>query len=229
MRQAARPVRSRSAPPRPVSRSEYRPAPGSESGPKQGLEQGLKRASPPAPAVMTGQGREPAEGPSPASQTRPRASKMPPVPFSPEWEALWHQMAVGSPRPLAVWTYPELGTDLRGDASADRRRVLQELIAALKMPRGSHAFWPYALPPENTPAVDMFLSGLARFRPASVLLMGDRAASDLAPIGPLPAGALQNCLCRGCRFVRLPDMSVIAGSSASVRARLIEFIRTSLV
>ena len=130
---------------------------------------------------------------------------------------------------MAVWTYPELGIDLRGNASADRRRVLQELIVALKMPKGSHAFWPYSLPPENTPAVDMFLSGLARFRPASVLLLGDRAASELASIGPLPAGPLQNCLCRGCRFVRLPDMGVIAGSSASVRARLIEFIRTSLV
>ncbi len=137
-------------------------------------------------------------------------------------------MSAASPRPQAVWTYAELGTDLRGQASAARRAVLQGLIAALHMPRGSHAFWPYCLPADNLPELDMFFTGLARFRPSSVLLLGDRAATDFALAGTMPSGPLQDCLCRGYRFVRLPDMDAIAAMAPPARNRLIAFVRTIL-
>jgi len=39
---------------------------------------------------------------------------------------------------------------------------------------------------------------------------------------------LQDCLCQGYRFVRLPDMESIAQMSTPAKNRLISFIRTSL-
>jgi len=137
-------------------------------------------------------------------------------------------MSVSGKRPALVWTYAELGTDLRGQADAGRRQVLQSLIAELRLPKGSHAFWPYCLPPDNAPESDMFLAGITRFRPGLVLLAGGQAAADLAGLGPLPSVSFQIADCRGFRFILLPALSEAAKMAGPRRARHITFIRTAV-
>ncbi|MDR2123972.1 MAG: hypothetical protein LBP38_03185 [Desulfovibrio sp.] len=62
--------------------------------------------------------------------------------FSAPWRALLEKT---QPAPL-VWTYEELGCDLQGTPSAQRSHCLKALIAELRLPRGSSAFWPLCLP-----------------------------------------------------------------------------------
>ena len=218
---AARKPSRHSAPPPAAAAARSTPFGGAEaSGPQTDFK------AHPAPPVATPPSVSSASlPPTPQPASAPRIG---PEGFSPAWKSLWEQRFAISPQPQTVWTYAELGTDLHGQASAERRTVLQNLIVALHMPKGSHAFWPYCLPPDNTPDLPMFFSGLARFRPVTVLLMGDRAAEAFAACGAMPSGPLQDCLCQGYRFVRLPDMEDIAQMSAPAKNRLIAFIRTSL-
>lgn len=187
--------------------------------------------TPPASGVSAA----PVAAPAPAAVPAPAAASARPVstppaaaPWPAAWESLWQQMSASGGRAAAVWTYAELGTDLRGQASQARREALQALIRDLKLPRGSHAFWPYALPPGNTPEPDMFLAGLARFQPGLVLMAGGRAAADLVALGPLPEVDLQLGVCRGSRCIRLPELETIASFGAARRAQLLALIRAAL-
>jgi hypothetical protein len=137
-------------------------------------------------------------------------------------------MSAAAALPAAVWTYAELGADLRGQADAGRRKALQTLIADLRLPRGSHAFWPYSLPPDNAPEPELFLAGLRRFRPGIVLLAGARAAADLAGIGPLPSVNFQLAACRDLRFILLPGLADMDATSGLRREQMLAFIRDSL-
>ena len=161
--------------------------------------------------------------PSRAQHTEPEA-----VAWSEVWQSLWVQMSASGSRPAAVWTYAELGTDLRGQADAARRQALQALIADLRMPKGSHAFWPYCLPPDNKPEPDMFSAGLTRFRPGLVLLIGDQAAGDLAALGSLPEVSLQLKMCCGMQFIRLPGLAEVSALSGPRREQLVAFIRAAI-
>ena len=143
------------------------------------------------------------------------------------WQALWTQVSVPGSRPAAVWTYAELGADLRGRADAGRRQVLQTLLGALRLPKGSHAFWPYCLPPDNAPEPEMFLAGLTRFRPWLVLLAGGRAVADLAGLG-LPSVNFQLAACGGFRFILLPDLAEVAEMTAPRREQLVAFVRAAI-
>jgi hypothetical protein len=83
-----------------------------------------------------------------------------------------------------LWTYAELGQDLRGGGDRARSAGLRELIGRLQLPRGSSAFWPLTLeegwarfleagaPPPDSP---FFLRGLARLRPQAVILFGEHS------------------------------------------------------
>jgi len=84
--------------------------------------------------------------------------------------------------PLMVWTYRELGADLSGRADPARGALWRELIKLLGLPRGSVAFWPFALPLQTGgDAVHMepFLAGLARIAPRALVVFG---AQDFEPI-----------------------------------------------
>jgi len=141
------------------------------------------------------------------------------------WQSLWTKIFTSSKRPAVVWTYAELGTDLRAQADAKRRQILRTMIDELHLPGGSHAFWPYCLPPDNAPEPEMFLAGLARFRPGLVLLAGVQARTDLAGLGALPSVNFQIASCRGFRFILLPGLTEIAEMPGPRREQLIAFIR----
>ena len=195
------------------------------------LAEALRAAGQPSPAGARA-GKTPPRPksgrPVPPPQPDPVSAKPtgPTGPIWPEaWQSLWVQASAIAKQPAVVWTYAELGTDLRGQADAGRRQILRTLLAELDLPKGSHAFWPYCLPPGNAPEPEMFLAGLNRFRPGLVLLAGGQAAADLAGIGTLPAVNFQIVSCLGLRFVLLPGLAEMAGMAGSRREQLLDFIR----
>jgi len=92
-------------------------------------------------------------------------------------------LAKTPPAPLMVWTYRELGADLSGRADPARGALWRELIKRLDLPRGSVAFWPFALPEEGESEVvhmEPFLAGLARIAPKSLVVFGTHAFEPIA-------------------------------------------------
>jgi hypothetical protein len=95
--------------------------------------------------------------------------------------------------PKLVWTYLELGQDLAGRADQRRSECWRKLIARLGWPRGTVAFWPYALYREGThrPDRDAFLAGLKRLDPSGLVVFGAKPlldclgdADQLSTLGP---------------------------------------------
>jgi hypothetical protein len=102
-----------------------------------------------------------------------------------------------TPAAPLLWTYAELGQDLRGDGDPARSAGLKELIGRLQLPRGSSAFWPLTLTegwPQDLeadsapPEACFFLHGLSRLRPRAVILFGEQSCllSGLAFSSRLP-------------------------------------------
>lgn len=75
----------------------------------------------------------------------------------------------------SVWTYEGLGQDLTGQPSAERRKTLGRLLAAVRLPKGFVGFFPYCLPSGNALAQhqDVFLEAISRLNPASVVIFGE--------------------------------------------------------
>lgn len=100
------------------------------------------------------------------------------------WRALLDRIRKG---PVA-WTYPELGLDLTGRASPERRECLNQLLHSLHRRAGTHTFWPYALPekPESdpTPRLDIFWSGLRELGVKMLIIMGSTASNAIGLSGP---------------------------------------------
>ena len=92
-------------------------------------------------------------------------------------------LAKAPPAPLMVWTYRELGADLSGRADPARGALWRELIKRLDLPRGSVAFWPFALPTDGGSDVvhkEPFLAGLARIAPKALVVFEERAFRRIA-------------------------------------------------
>jgi len=87
------------------------------------------------------------------------------------------------PAPMMVWTYRELGSDLCGRADPARGALWRELIKLLELPRGSVAFWPFALPAKGEGDevwMEPFLAGLARIAPKALVVFGEEASPPIA-------------------------------------------------
>lgn len=99
------------------------------------------------------------------------------VPLLPldKWPLAWKDILGRTPKnPLILWTYEELGYDLGGEANPDRRGLLYRLIKDLSLAKGSHAFWPLYLFPDNATSFEnmqMFMSGVQYLNPNWVIFM----------------------------------------------------------
>lgn len=102
-----------------------------------------------------------------------------PAPKPPVWPEPWLALAKSLCRPArTVWTYPELGLDLGGQADPDRRRRLTELIRRLAWPKGSITYWPHAVwsGQDMVPDLAIFWQGLERIKPDLLVLFGQDMA-----------------------------------------------------
>lgn len=88
------------------------------------------------------------------------------------WAGFLSKMPQGA---QSVWTYEGLGQDLTGQPSAERRKTLGRLLAAVRLPKGFVGFFPYCLPSGGSLAQhqDVFLEAVSRLNPSSVVLFDE--------------------------------------------------------
>lgn len=119
----------------------------------------------------------PADSPAPvrAESNRAAASVLGQEP----WAGFLAKMPQGA---QSVWTYEGLGQDLTGQPSAERRKTLGRILAAVRLPKGFVGFFPYCLPSDNATVLhqDAFWDAVTRLRPASVVLFSDSQDDPLA-------------------------------------------------
>lgn len=124
----------------------------------------------PDPSASAAQGRDRSGDPAgPAGSDRPvSASVLAQLP----WAGLLAKVPQGV---QSIWTYEGLGQDLTGQPSAERRKTLGRLLAAVRLPKGFVGFFPYCLPVGNALVQhqDVFLEAISRLSPASVVLFGE--------------------------------------------------------
>lgn len=128
--------------------------------------------SPTAPATA------PADSPVPVRAEANRAAATSVLGQEP-WAGFLAKMPQGA---QSVWTYEGLGQDLTGQPSAERRKTLGRLLAAVRLPKGFVGFFPYCLPSESATVYhqDVFWDAVTRLRPASVVLFSDSQDDPLA-------------------------------------------------
>lgn len=129
-----------------------------------------------------------------------------------QWPAQWRELLERTPAkaPLA-WTYWTLGLDLCGHADARRRDLLRRLVSGLNMPRGTHAFWPIALPDEATAQA---ASNVATQQPSGGESDGNGDTASASPPGTT-ATAVANVPLYLAGLERIaPRILIIMGSQA---------------
>ena len=141
------------------------------------------------------------------------------------WPEPWRGLiAKASPAPI-LWTYFELGTDLAGiERSADRSAFFRNLLSELRLPRGSSAFWPCAMPEEEAGAgrvqlagnPPLFAAGVAHLSPRAVVVFGERALAAIGLTGQ--AKYFRQIMVDGKLLLLLPEIEELllnAGQRAS--------------
>ncbi len=110
-----------------------------------------------------------------------------------------------------IWTYWELGHDLLATPCVERRQFLQQCIQSLRLPKGSVAFWPLAVPVEHdlTPDLQWFWRGVSRYGASCVCCFGEQAAGLLSS----PASARE-------RSILAPDTSLLVFPSLEALASM---------
>ncbi|SDG04360.1 hypothetical protein [Desulfovibrio legallii] len=174
-----RPTAHRQPPSRPARPERSRPA-APEHAPQRATVHAFRPPAPDAPAATA------------EAAWRP----LPPHVWPAPWRDLLSQTRPGH----ILWTYWNLGQDIRdpdAPGRTERRAFLQRLLRDLGHPAGTHTFWPVCLPPDPdalppapagnppgtsvaaapayVPAPDVFWSGARRLRSRGVVVLGSAA------------------------------------------------------
>lgn len=125
------------------------------------------------PVAQASEGAE--NGPEPQA-----ISKRPQVFFPQPWARCWQAVPATA---RIVWTYLELGRDLCGQPSAERRNLFRTLLAHLNWPKGVTAFWPLCCPDGEGLATrpELFWQGCAALAVKHVACFGPEALALLCP------------------------------------------------
>lgn len=146
------------------------------------------------------------------------------------WPSAWLALKDRRPlpqRPLVLWSYAGLGEDLAGTPDETRRRVIVRLLTELRHPAGTHVFWPYGLPgEESSEKASLFWSGVKLLDPRVILLFGSDTRDALAmPKTLLPFGQTR---VHGRLIIQLPRPQALAVDESAfrqVQAFLARFLR----
>jgi hypothetical protein len=148
-----------------------------------------------------------------------------------------------------LWTYAELGADLLlpGRGADERSACLKDIIARLRLPRGTSCFWPFLLPEDDAPPGSgslehaplderpsearpglspCFQEGVALLRPRIIIIFGDDAqAAD--ELGLSLRSFYTQEVRGGVMFLLLPGFSYILAEQRR-RDRVVTFLRGAL-
>ncbi len=154
----------------------------------------------------------PQERQAPQRVSAPNRVQVPQGAFIPQDSALnaqWQDRLHRTKAARVLWTYWNLGNDLCGQASPERRALLQQILRDLKHPVGTHSFWPIALPEQGvlTPNIPAFWEGAEHLGARVLIVLGDDAAEALGfPLTSIPIKQLKH---RGMAIILAKDMDVL--------------------
>ncbi len=150
---------------------------------------------------------------------------LPPEHWPKPWQELLQKTA---PAPV-VWTYWNLGEDLTGNASDERRAFLRKILGDLALPKGTNAFWPAAMSLQNGQEpmahTQAFWSGVQMLKARAVVVMGQPATKALEL--PPDLRPFMQARHNGCFVVVLRDVDLLI-SEPHLYANVREFLRKSL-
>lgn len=176
----------------------------------------------------------------------PQPSDLPVEQWPKAWQERLNSTVATSKGVPVLWTYWALGEDLSGAPNAPRRDILRQIIGALHSPRGTHCFWPIALPSEDTLAsqatentaegvvsqpmellanAPLFLAGLTILAPRVCVVMGSKALRTILPhstVGPFQQTEYGRLL-----FLVLPDMDMLLAERERI-PRVVAYLRSAL-
>lgn len=106
--------------------------------------------------------------------------KRPQLSLPQPWARCWQAVPATA---RIIWTYLELGRDLCGQPSAERRNLFRTLLAHLNWPKGVTAFWPLCCPDGEGLATrpEIFWQGCAALTVKHVACFGAEALALLCP------------------------------------------------
>ena len=129
-------------------------------------------------------------------------------------DAVWERLFMEKTAPCkAVFTYWELGQDLCGQPSSERKRFLQQLMLSLRQPRGSIGFWPMAIlvGQELQANVAWFCRGVAQMQARTVICFGETAGAFLQRNAALLAETSHGSFPDQYNFLALEELSLLPG------------------
>lgn len=181
------------------------------------------------------------------SQQGPQASELPPEQWPQVWQSCLASTLSSAKGAPVLWTYWALGEDLSGAPNAPRRDILRHILGELNLPRGTHCFWPIAMP-STEPAVasqgidiqenintqssisleanaPIFLAGLNILSPRVCVVMGSKALKTILP--NTKTGPFQQTQYGRMLFLVLPDMDMLLDDNERI-PRVVAYLRTAL-
>jgi len=209
---AARPD-ARPDAPRPLA--PQNPAPNPANAPRT-----ANPATPQNPAPNPVPAPAPRPAPRPGTSLLAAPGALPVESWPASWLALRDRRPL-PPRPLVLWSYAGLGDDLVGTPDEARRRVIVRMLTELRHPVGTHVFWPFALPQEDSAGAEssaqasLFWSGVSMLDPRVLLLFG----SDTRDALDMPKSLLPFCQARvhGRLVIQLPRPQALASDESAFR------------
>ncbi len=141
------------------------------------------------------------------------------------WPEDWQKLLARTKPGRIGWTYTDLGYDLSGYASSERRKYLQELLAFMHLPKGSSTFWPIGLPKKCSDGSitldirpDLFWAGVDKLGIRAIIFLDSGAAAKTGCAGILNS--------HGCFILTVQDINSFADARKLEAAK--NFIRNSI-
>ena len=141
------------------------------------------------------------------------------------WPEDWQKLLARTKPGRIGWTYTDLGYDLSGYASPERRKYLQELLAFMHLPKGSSTFWPVGLPKKGSDGSitldirpDLFWAGVEKLGIRIIIFLGSGAAEKTGCAGLLNS--------HGCFVLTVQDINSFADTQKLEAAK--NYIKSSI-
>ncbi len=139
------------------------------------------------------------------------------------WPEDWQKLLARTKPGRFAWTYTDLGYDLSGYASPERRKYLQELLAFMRLPKGSSTFWPVGLPKKGSDGSitldirpDLFWAGIDKLGIRYIIFLDSGSAAKTG------CANIRNS--HGCVVLTLQDINSFADAQKMETAK--NFIRS---
>lgn len=214
--------KNQSATARPAARPAVPPASGTRytPPPRPAWSRDAQSRQNTRPVQVRPQGQSQGQAPTSTGSYAPK-----PVAGNTAWPEDWQKLLARTRPGRIGWTYTDLGYDLSGYASPERRKYLQDLLAFMHLPKGSSTFWPIGLPKKGSDGSitldirpDLFWAG--------VDTLGIRIIIFLDRVAAAKTGCARSLNSHGCFVLTVQDINSFADAQKLEAAK--NYIRSSI-